>query len=499
MPGRLQNFLRVQAEGKALGTHPAFMDPGTPVGVTDLNIINRAGRSGKPAISQREAMRHLEAYGGNQAIDWVMDCVRFTADTVASAEYHFQKQAPPNSLITDAVRVAPPEMLGRLLDQPNPYMDYTEMMELLVIDYLMVGNAYWFKWQTNSAQQPLALYRLAPGHMKVVPGKWGIEGYEYSVPGMDKMLMGLDEVIHFKLANPHNPYYGLGLIQGAGRTADLELALTDSAASYMENHAMPSMTVTTDRRVPRDVFKKLRAQLRARTQGPRNAGELLVLEAGLKLDSVAPNAQQAGYGELSKISRDRLFAWFRMSPKLIGIMDEKGGADKIADAQRIFDDKTARPLMNKFQRKITHELTQAWGVDYHIDYEYQMPPEDLAKLGAAFGLLPGVIVDEVRRFAKLPPHPDKTIGEMTLNLPGADAGTGQPGDPTRQGFPDRNLPTEPGRPPNPENTRAFPKAGEPMPAGAEAKAMLDSLGAKLEVWQHADDPNVSEAPARDEP
>ena len=32
-------------------------------------------------------------------------------------------------------------------------------------------------------------------------------------------------MIHFKLPNPHSPYYGLGIVQGGGRPLDLELAL----------------------------------------------------------------------------------------------------------------------------------------------------------------------------------------------------------------------------------------------------------------------------------
>lgn len=459
------------------------MDPGTAVSVVDLNRKNPR-TAGK--LTQREAIRHMEAYGGNQAIDWVMDCVRYTADTVANADYHFEKKAPPRGTRVPGDALDPPEPLANLLDQPNPHMDYIEMLELLVMDLLLVGNAYWFKWRTNNAGQPLAIYRLAPPLVKVKPEPWGVGGYEYEVPGMDKLTIDdPSQVIHFKLANPHDPYYGLGLVQGAGRAADLELALADTQASYFENHAMPSMAVQSERRVPRDVFKKIRAQLRARTQGSRNAGELLVLEAGLKVASTAPSAAQAGFGEITRMSRDRIFAWFRMSPKLLGMMDEAGGADKTSDFQRIFDTKTARPLMNKLQKKISRELVNAWDLNYAIDYEYQMAPEDMARLAASYATIPGVTVDDVRKFAGLGPHPDKTIGSTTLNLPGADAGTGQPGDPTRQGFPDANLPGEAGRPPNFSNTKPFPRAGSPMPPNAQAvrgKALdLDAVLTRLDV------------------
>lgn len=470
----LKELFRAQAEGKAFPNHPVLTDPTVDVGITQVGsqYYGRGNErsAGRPRLTQREAKRHLAAYGGDQAIDWVMDCVRYTADTVASAEFHFEKGAkkvrgrrvPGESVDPDAV-------LEMLIEQPNKHMDYVELMELLVIDLLMVGNAYWYKFRTNEAGKPLAIYRLAPQHVEVLPEPWGVGGYEYKIKGAGEMTMAPEEVIHFKLANPHSPYYGLGLVQGAGRSGDLELALTDSQASYFENHAMPSLAVQSDRRVPRDVFKKIRAQLRARMQGTQNAGEVLVLEAGLKLAAVAPNAGEAAFGDLSKMSRDRIFAWFRMSPKLLGITDESGGADKTTDFQRIFDNKTARPLMNKIQKKISAELVRPWGLDYVIDYEYQMPVEDQVKLVNSFASIPGVTVDEVRQYMKLGPHPDKSIGELTLNLPGEEGGAGGANDPTRTGFPDRNLTGEGGRPPRPENTKTFPRGGGPLPPGSKAR------------------------------
>ena len=37
-----------------------------------------------------------------------------------------------------------PEDLYKLLDQPNDFMDYHELVALLVIDLLLVGNGYWY-------------------------------------------------------------------------------------------------------------------------------------------------------------------------------------------------------------------------------------------------------------------------------------------------------------------------------------------------------------------
>lgn len=482
----IKDLVIAQAGGKALTPHPAFEDPGRPVGLVDLNLGRIPGKNpnsgvnGGLRLGQKSAARHTTAYGGEQAMDWVMDCVRYTADTVANAEYHFEKKEPPQAEKKPGESAEAPKGLIDLLEQPNPYLDYIEMMELLVIDLLLVGNAYWMKWRTNEKGQPLALYRLAPPYVEVSTKPWGIGSYIYQIPNADKIEIDPSEVIHFKLANPQaaDPFYGMGIISGAGRAADLEIALTDSQGSYWENHAMPSVTVQSARRVPRDVFKKIRAQLHARAQGPRNAGELLVLEAGLELKAINPNAVEQAFAVLSTLSRDRVFSWFRMSPKLVGLGDERNN-DKLSEIQRQYDSKTARPLMNKLQTKIAKELTQAWELDYVIDYEYQLDPSEQAKVGGEFAKLPGITIDESRKFGGLGPHPDKEIGEMTINLPGEEGGTGAPGDPTEKGIPDRGLPGEAGRPPNPGNTRAVPKKGQPMPKGAKARRAKPSQGKSL--------------------
>ena len=134
---------------------------------------------------------------------------------------------------------------------------------------------------------------------------------------------------------------------------DLELAITDTMAAYYENRADPSMIVQSERRVPRDVFNKLRAQLRARTAGSSKAGELLVLEAGLKASSLSTSAADALFAELSKMSRDRIFTKFRASPMLFGLLDEQSGSNKVSEIRREFDNSAVRPFLAKLSTQIT--------------------------------------------------------------------------------------------------------------------------------------------------
>ena len=223
-------------------------------------------------------------------------------------------------------------------------------------------------------------------------------------------------------------------------------------------------------------FKKLKAQLRSRTAGPQNAGELLVLEAGLNATTLSPSARDSLFEELTHLTRDRIFAMFRASPKLFGYTDQSAGSDKVSDARREFDTYVMRPFMDKLQRLISIGLTQAWGVDFDIEYRYTVPPEELLKNASLLAAIPGVKPRELRRYLAPIGIPessgDAEVDEMILNMPGPEMDEDGEG-----GFADRNLVGEKGRPPKGENTRSLGQAA----SRAGAKALDDILAEFKEV------------------
>jgi len=465
------------AAGKAFGPNPVWFDRQTPV----VTYVPGQGsnQSKQSQLSQREARLHMEAYGGQEAVDWVYDAMGLYSDTLGSAEWHLEKE-DGTKLVRHKTKLTPdeydvgPKDLYDLLDQPNPFTDYTEQMELLTIDLLLVGNAYWLKFRPNEKGQPMALYRMSPQYIKVETGPAGVTKYIYNPPGAQKPLKySPDDVMHFRLANPNNAAYGMGKIRGGGRMLDIELSLTDRMASYYENAAEPSLIVQSERRIPRDVWNKLRAQLRARSAGTKNAGELLALESGLKAMTLSPSASDALFAEVAKLSRDRILGMFRASPLLFGILDENSGSNKVADVRREFDTYTIRPFMDRIQKRITAWLAASWGCKFVIDYRYVMPLEDLLKQGESLAKVPGIKVREVRRFygpAGIEESTgDKEIDELILNMPtpeadengmSVDPQTGQKVRSDANGA-DRPLGSEAGRPPKGENTRTFktPAAG----------------------------------------
>ncbi len=462
---KLDRALTAAAEGKALGLHPAF------TGRDPVSTYSQGSPRKDAVLSQRSAARHAEAYGDKQAIDHVFDCINLYADSVATAEWGLKKPDGTQLVRTKTKGTPPdnevgPEDLYKLLDRPNPYQLYDEVMALLVIDLMLVGNAYWLKWRPDSAGKPLALYRLAPSHVKIVPDEFGPKRYEYQPPGAkNKLEIKPENMIHFRRPNPHSAYYGMGVIQGAGRSMDLELAITDTMASYYENKADPSLIIQSDRRVPRDVFQKLRAQLRAKAAGTKNAGELLLLESGLKASSLSVSARDALFKELSMMSRDRIYAKFHASPLLFGIIDQSSSPNKVSDMRSEFDNYTLRPFMHRLAKQISAALVETWGLEYVIDHRSILPPEEAVKVAESIAKMPGVKVREVRKqyrqFGIEESTGDPELDEMVLNKPMGDLDeNGMPIDPKIPSGADPNLGSEPGRPPKVKNTTAIGTAGK---------------------------------------
>jgi HK97 family phage portal protein len=452
-------------------------------------VLRPAGDEPRPAIfgppvtrrvTQRNARLHSSTYAGDNAVDWVMNAVTFWADAAADAVYHFEKDGE-RMATTDTPGDAEdypggkvPASLEGLIRQPNPFHTYEDMIWYLVADLLLTGNAYWLRYRADEDGKPLALYRLAPPFITILPGeKAPVAAYEYHVDGQSVPLtFSADEVIHFKRPNPNDPLYGAGVISGSPRVYDIELALVETMAQFFESGAKLSGVVTSDRNVPDPLVNKIRRQFSSMYSGSNNAYKVAVLERGLNFSPIQPTAAEAQFAELTKLGKERVYDMFGLHPALIS--GDAAKPNLVEEAQRRFDTKKMKPFLGRLSRHMSSELTHAWGgIDFKIDYEYVMPEKDRLTLAAVYSALPGIKVKEVREYVGLEPLGDER-DEMLLNMPGLGVEEG--------GTPMGAMPgAAGGRPANPNNLSAFPgRADERTSPDARYRRTSGSLKKALE-------------------
>jgi HK97 family phage portal protein len=496
--------------GKAIQPYPALMSD-DPVSVYQPGASRQDAR-----IRDRRAPLHGQVYGGRMAMDTAMNCVDFYAQNISAAPWRLEaldgtrlveKKRPD---MPDDFKEGPAE-LYELLKRPNPFMLYDELIELLIIDLLLVGNAYWYKFGDDPSK-PLWLFRCAPSGMEIIPGQIGPKRYEYKPPGVrEPIKMDPSQVLHFKLPNPHDGFYGMGVVQKGSRALDLDINVTDTMTAYYGNRADPSVIVQSERRVPRDVFQKLKAQLRQRMTGPANAGQLLVLEAGLKASTLSPSAAEALFDAVSNMSEGKVYRMFKLSKLLFGEYEKAGAAQIIPAARREADNYVLKPFANKLATRVTEYLVSSWDAKFIIDYNYALAPEEQLKALEVAATLPGIKVRELRRgmlglgMVDSESTGDEGIDEEVLNMPMEDMDEDGQG-----GAADRPIGSEPGRPPKGENTSSFRRTRRPQGkaltfdevlaefASIEEgqKALVQPDGGKISVGYKLDDEQRPGDPSR---
>lgn len=442
-------------EGKAL---PAAIDRGAP-------IYGPAGVTRRRTDSS--AKRYLGGYGGEDAVDWIYDSINLYAQPSGTADYHFERNgrrlrfSHEDPKQGEYAGVVPSDLEG-LFALPNPHFTYGDLLELTSIDLLAAGNAYWLLFRPNSEGKPLAVYRLAPPFITIIPGSDKlVERYEYAVPGAAKpLIFSPDEIIQFKQPNPHDDLYGMGVVAAAPRVYDVELGLVETMDQFFASGAKLSGVLQSDRSVPETIRDRIERSFRLLYSGSQNAYQVAVLERGLTFQAIQPTAAEAQFKELTHLGRDRIFQMFGVHPALVNGDFARPGL--VEEAQRYFDNKKLRPFLDKLQERISLELAALWGVQFKIDYQYVQPEKDRLQNATDFASLPGVKIAEVREYAGLPRLGDPR-DEIVINLPGIT--TEQNG-----GFADKQNPNG-GRPPNPNNTAAI---DQQLPSGAAARTAPDA-------------------------
>lgn len=422
-----------------------------PEGSAAPNLFGFAETFGR-RISNRAAARFTQTYGGQESIDYVMECVNLYARTASRASYHWERNG---QRLVENPRAPEVKGLGygqadadlvELFAHPNRQQDYTELMELSVIDLLLAGEFFWYKNQQNPLGQPKELWRIPPAQVEVEPGRVSPKGYVYHPPGDEEIHWQPDQVVHVKLPNPHDPWRGLSMIAGNPNLFDTALALDDSVRDYYERGTRLTGVVESERPISDSGWEKMKRQFTNMYSGRGRSWQVAWLQRA-KFTPLSANAAEAQFGEAANHVRDRIAALFGIPTPMLG--DVGGSTDRqaVREAQRIFDNKVMRPFLDSLQHRISDQLTTpAWQVDYVIEYEYVMPPEDKLQLAQVMSAQP-ITVAELRAFLGFEPLGDERDEQLVTEL----------------------LSSTTGKTPEPPIMGKTPMGDAPYPAGAAGR------------------------------
>lgn len=223
--------------------------------------------------------------------------------------------------------------LNDLIKRPQPYMGFSQLLARNTAFLTLNGNSFFegVTLQTGPRAQagiPMELYSLRPDRMtiEVNPSTGLIEEYIYRNMGQ-KVIWPVDtvtqrsQILHIKLFNPLNDWWGMGPTKPASRQIDTSNSAITWQKSLLENMGRPGMIFTFDRILTASQKKEFNSVLEDKVSGGANAGKNLILE-----DADIKNVQPYGFTPIEmdflesnrELSRSIAYG-YGVPPLLIGL------------------------------------------------------------------------------------------------------------------------------------------------------------------------------------
>ena len=240
-----------------------------------------------------------------------------------------------------------------LLAKPNPAQTRRDLLETITAYLLVAGNAYVEVQSLDGT--PRELVPLRPDRMQVIPGAKGwVEGYRYSVNGAFVNLPA-ENVLHLKLFNPLDDYYGLSPLEAAAQSLDTHNAASAWNKAMLDNAARPSGALVFnggDGQLSPQQYDRLKTELQDNFQSAANAGRPMVLEGGLDWKEMGFSPKDMDFINSKNNAAREIALAMGVPPMLLGIPGDNTYSN-YAEANRVFWRQTVIPTI----RRVTDALS----------------------------------------------------------------------------------------------------------------------------------------------
>lgn len=242
------------------------------------------------------------------------------------------------------------------------------LTEALASHLLLNGNAY-VQILTDSAGAPVELFALRPDRMsaEVDARGWPV-AYRYRLGGQTIRLAAEDgagrpAVVQIKLFNPLDDHEGASCLSAAALPVAAHNAASAWNRALLDNAARPSGALVHDpgdKGMPlsTEQYERLRDELAQGFSGAGNAGRPLLLEGGLKWQTMSLSPHDMDFLSLKEASAREIACAFGVPPMLVGIRGDATYAN-FREASRALWRLTVLPLADKILSAIAQGL-RAW-------------------------------------------------------------------------------------------------------------------------------------------
>lgn len=344
--------------------------------------------------------------------------------------------------------------IERLLDKPNLFTSRGEFLGQLLTYYLITGNAYLYK-MSGADGLPAQLYILRPDRMRVVAGdstERPVAGYMYRIFGRD-FAIPPERVIHLKMSDPGDDYYGLSPIYTLWLTVQTDQAMARwNFGFFGKNNAVPSAVVSFPPTMTNTDYERSKREW-AETYGGEERATAFIRGDKITVQNLSQSHEDMNFLDGRVFNRELIERVYGLSG---GLLDKNATMANSDTAHSSFLDDVVYPLMNAVAEKFTAELAPLYGDNLCIEAEDirgTNKADERAEIVVAKEFL---TVNEIRqKYYSMPTLPNADIPSAIWNTASISAPTPPPDVPAT--MPPPGLP-EPAATPEAPPTEGSDKA-----------------------------------------
>ena len=287
------------------------------------------------------------------------------------------------------------------------------LLETLTSHLLLHGKAH-VQVLKDGRGRPVELFALRPERMQVVAGPDGWPtAFTYRVGEQARTIPILGDdaapnLIHIRGFHPADDHHGAGCLAAA----DMAVATHNAAARWnrmlLENAARPSGALVYETGdgagLTADQFDRLKAELAQAFAGAGNAGRPMLLEGGLKWQSLSLSPADMDFAPLKAAAARDIALAFGVPPMLLGLPGDATYAN-YREANRALWRLTLLPLAGKILSALAEGLA-TWFPDARLTVDLDRVPalaEDRERLWSQVSAADFLSDAEKRALLGLPP------------------------------------------------------------------------------------------------
>ena len=288
------------------------------------------------------------------------------------------------------------------------------LIETLAANLLLHGNAY-VQILKDASGTPVELFALRPERVQVVLDHRGWpQAYDYTVTAHATRLAIEDEdgwpgLIAMRAMHPLDDHCGAGALQAAWQAVLIHNAATNWNRALLENAARPSGALVHETgdgaTLAREQFDRLRQELDLAFSGAANAGRPMLLDGGLKWQSMALTPADMDFATLKSAAARDIALAFGVPPMLLGLPGDNTYAN-YREASRALWRLTLLPLAEKLLSALREGLAP-WFADAELRIDLDRVPalsEDRERLWSQVSEADFLSRAEKRQLLGLPPE-----------------------------------------------------------------------------------------------